>query len=309
MYQTDSLCATFSYGSTKEQFLKFAARHDGSVMLTDQLNEKLSSYFQQKFKAYQSAAEKTWRKYEKQLNRLNNIADAKTKEHEIAIIKQSNRNFQDEFCINLTKAYRQTGVAKTCNDTIPPPAKKYYNVIISTTGWKNLDQYVFGATQNRESMTYTDPATGTTATLVYKQISIKIASVDSFDKVMVYLIPHELNSFQRIQKKEDKFTENLNMLLKYDAIILAYKGTDAFFAKQTAIQPTEYLFTLNPINEAALRDEISNYQPDKSVDFITEIAYQLFEEKESIRQLNLQKERDIKEQIMMAIFPCADFGR
>ena len=309
LFEIDKLCATLDVGEggegVKSQFRKFVERMDGTVAINDGMQEKLSSYFQQKYTAYKNASEKTWEKYEAELNALNKIAETNKRVHAMDSVRINNINFEKEYCFNLVEAYRQIGVNRACKDTLPPPpANEYYNVIISTTGWKNLDMYVYDATQNRESMTYIDPGTGKTSTISYKEVQIKIINIETFDKVLVYLIPNQLSSFQQVAQKSNLFTENLNMLLKYDAVILAYKGTQQYFIKQSNLKPQLYNITLSAITDAGLKAALKDYPINKKTDFVSEAAYQMFQQKKSIRNLNLQSQLFLQRQVINVIFPC-----
>src|SRR4030095_8179601 len=204
-------------------------------------------------RAYREATEKTGAKYEAELNRLNKVADQKKREQGLRDFIREDKNFNEEFCINLSEAYRQIGVNRTCNDTIPPPPTNYYNVTIDTVGWKNLDVYVFDATTTRQSMSYTDPVSGKTATLSYKEVSITVENPDQFDKVLVYLIPDSLSCFQRVDQQGNTFKESLNSLFHYDAVAIGYRGTQTFFYRQADLQPGQYTFRLSSISEKELK--------------------------------------------------------
>ncbi len=304
LYKTDKFIADNTTGEIRKKFLQFAARKDGGVIIANGLQQKLSNYFQQKSKAYREAVEKTWAKYNAELQRLNNIADVKNREGAIKNFTREENNFKEELCINLTDAYKQIGVKRNCNDTIVPPADKYYNVTITTTGWKNLDAYVMEATANRQSMEYKDPATGKVAKLIYKEVNIKIENEQQFDRVLVYLIPDSLSSFQLVQKKENSFKENLNSLFKYDAVVLAYKGEQAYFYRQSNVEPKEYTFSLSPLNEVELKAALKIYSLNKTKELQTEFEYQLFQQQEALRQLQLLKDQQFREKIAASIFSC-----
>ena len=305
LYKTDQLIADNSSGEIKNKFLEFASRKDGIVMVTDALQTKLSNYFQQKTKAYREAVEKTWVKYQAELERLNNIAEGKNREEALRKFTREETAFQEELCINLTEAYKQIGVNRNCTDTlIVPPPDKYYNVTISTQGWKNLDVYVFDATKNRQSMEYTDPNTGKIAKLSYKEVYISVKDEEKFDRLLVYLIPDNLTSFQLIQKKGNSFKESLNYLFRYDAVALAYKGNQPFFYRLVGLQPGEYTFSLLPVSVEVIKAELKKYSLNKAEALKTEFEYRLFEQKESMRQIQLLKDIRFREQIAFSIFNC-----
>ena len=306
LYVSDELCAKAFKGESDayNKFKEFAARKDGGVMLQSGMQQKLSIYFQQKYKAYKDAAAKTWAKYQHTFDSLNNIADYKKREQSISDFTRQNKNFREELCINLTDAYRQIGKEHDCNENLQPPAKRYYNVYINSTGWKNLDAYVIDATINRQNMTYTDPATGKTAKLTYSGVSFKIENIIQFDKVLVYLIPDSLSSFQRVKESGDIFKEQLNALFKYDVIALAYKGTQAYYFNGQNIEPKEYLLSLAPVTDTALRIAVNKYSVSKTTALITDFEYQLFEQQETIRQVQLQKDVEFRQKIAQSIFNC-----
>lgn len=301
MYEIDQWCADNSAGKIRKIFLEFAARKDGAVLLKEGMQAKLSEYFQKKYKAYRDASEKTLVKYRQQLARLNQIADDKRREQETRDYIREDKNFNEEFCKNLTDAYRQIGVKRNCKDTIPP---QYYNVTIVDTGWKNLDVYVFDATTTRQSMSYTDPVSGKTASLTYKDVNITIEDQTQYDNVLVYLIPDSLSSFQRIEQQGNVFKESLNSLFKYDAIAIAYKGTQAFFYRQVNLQPGNYVFKLSSITEQEIKGQLKNYSREKGKNINTEFEYQLFEQQETIREIQVGKEEDFRLKIARAIFSC-----
>jgi hypothetical protein len=304
LYEADQSCADKSTGDVKKKFLSFAVRKNGTVRLEKGIGVKLNVYFQQKVKAYREAAQQTWAKYEQKLIRLKTIADEKRTKQAISDMQRATKNFEDEFCINLTNAYSQVGIKKTCRDTIVPPERPYYNITISTPGWKNLDIYVFDATKERESMSYTDPVTGKTAQLTYKEVNIRVENAESFEKVFVYLLPDSLSSFQRMPQQGDRFTEKLNSLFRYDALALAYKGADIYYYRQENLQPGAYTFILTSVQQEQLGELFKKYQLSKSTAIKKEWEYQLFERQEAIRQIQVRKDVEFRLQVAWSIFKC-----
>lgn len=306
MYEIDRICAGNASGAVKKKFKEFARRKDGAVFINEGMQAALNGYFQAKYKAYQQAAAETWAKHQEELNRLNAIADDNRREQAIRDFKRDSANFWEEYCINLTNAYQQIGIRRSCNDTTPPvpPAREYYNVTISTPGWKNLDMYVFDATTTRQSMSYTDPETGKKATLTYRPVTISVENSEQYDKVFVYLVPDSLSSFQRMEQKGNVFTESLNSLFRYDAIGLAYKGTQAYIYRQASIPPGDHSFTLTAISEEELKSVLRSYKGSQQSNLDTEWEYQLFEQQEEIRQVQVRKDVEFRRQVAMAIFKC-----
>lgn len=304
LYQVDQICADMSVGEVRQKFLEFAARKNGGVRINEGIQQELSDYFQKKYKAYQQAVRETLAKYETELEKLDQIADDKKREEEIKDVIRKDENFQEELCANLTEAYKQIGVERKCNGTVLPPPPAYYNVEIPNTGWYNLDVYVYDATVNRQSMTYTDPVTGKTATLTYKDVTITIDDMADYDKVFVYLIPDSLTSFQRIEQEGSSFKESLNALFRYDMVAVGFKGTQQYYYKQTNLQPGQHHFSLSAISDIELVNAVKEYSAPKTKELKDEFAFRLFEQQEVARQLQLIKDAEFREQIADVIFKC-----
>lgn len=124
--------------------------------------------------------------------------------------------------------------------------------------------------------------------------------------MLVYLIPDSLSSLQLVQKKEKSYKENLNSLFKYDAVVLAYKGEQTYFYRQSNVEPKEYTFSLSPLTEAELNTALKIYALNKAEELTTEFEYQLFEQQEMLRQLQLQKDQQFREKVAKSIFNCYD---
>ncbi|MGG9962802.1 anti-sigma factor family protein [Ferruginibacter sp. SUN106] len=312
LYKVDELCASSfnnmesnMSAAVRYKFIEFEQRKDGGVIIANGMQQKLSNYFQQKYKAYKDAAAKTWTKYQHTLDSLSTIADVKRRGQLIDDFTRTNNNFREEFCANVTDAYRQIGQAHDCNNNLRPPSStQYYNTTISSTGWKNLDAYVYDATVKRQSMTYKDGLSGKTATITYTGVSFTIENAAQFDRVLVYLIPDSLTSFQRVAKEGNVFKEQLNGLFKYEAVVVAYKGTQAYFFKQENVQAKDYILSVFPVTDVALRKSLSTYSLSKSEALKKDVNYQLFEQQETIRLVQLQKDMEFREKIAAAIFTC-----
>ena len=304
LYQIDQMFADRCPAEFKEKFLQFAARKDGGVSIADGMQQKLSNYFQQKNLAYNQAAAKTLAKYQAELSELENMAIDRKQQRAASEIERVRKDFNEELCINLKDAYRQIGQLHECQGVVVPPAARYYTVSITTTGWKNLDAYVAGATEGRQSMTYTDSVTGRTAKIVYAKIDIKIKDAVLYDKILVYLVPDSLSSFIRVQKQGDSYKEQLNSLFAYDAIVLAYKGNQAFFYKKKKVRPDAYVFDPRQINNTELQEQLNIYTAPKATVLRTEFDFQIQEIQETSRQLLLQKDLQFRDQIARVIFKC-----
>ncbi len=303
MYFIDSLCMVNTGEGVRAQFRIFYERRDGGVKVSNRLQEKLGKYFADKYEVYRKASEKTWEKYEKELMELAQQAQDKRNAYNSAETIRSSKLFDEEYCLNIVDAYRQIGEKKECPLSTPPPARNYYHVEVVNTGWKNLDQYVFEATGKRESLQY-ETEDGRKAVITYSGVSVMVENSRSYDRVLVYLLPKSLGSFQRMRAEGNVFREKLNSLLQYDLVVLAYKGSQAYTVMKQGVGPGELSVSLTSITESALKDILNRYAGSKGKDMQAEAAYQAFEQKESLRYLKLVAEEQKRQQIALSIFPC-----
>ncbi|MBC7947948.1 MAG: hypothetical protein H7Y42_08725 [Chitinophagaceae bacterium] len=310
LYEIDAYCASISKGSTKNMFEHFAERKDGRVPIASGVQDKLSAYVQGKYKSYKEAAESTWQKYQSELRELSTVAETERREQMQREFLRTNENFEKEYCINLTEAYRQIGIVRSCDDTIPPPPPAtYYEIEINTTGWKNLDVYVFDATLNRQSMEYVDPESGKTARLTYAETKVQVENIEQYDRVLVYLVPDSLNSFQRMKREGLVFKENLNSLFTYDAVAVAYKGQQSYYFRQKGVKSQEYTFRLAPISETELKGQLNSFSKEKAWSITEDLRYQVFEQQYMMKQLEHQKSERFREIIARSIFNCLESDR
>ncbi|HCS20885.1 MAG TPA: hypothetical protein DIW47_10075, partial [Bacteroidetes bacterium] len=262
MWEIDSLCMQLAKGNQKEKFREYYLRKEGGVRISSELQQKLLAQYESKQKAWKEATEKTWQAHYRELDSLQNVAMEKRLAFSVKDAIREVQVFNDELCRNMKDAYRQIGGVAYCNEPLP----EYYTLEVSTPGWKNLDQYVFAATVNRESMTYTDPVYGKTATLTYSPVEFVVNEEDSFDRVMLYLLPDSLSSFQRVLKKEGAWKEKLNANLNYRFVVIAYKGEDFYWQKINKLDPQTYTLNLEKGDEKELEKYMKRKAKGKKED-------------------------------------------
>lgn len=301
MCTVDSMVANTLSGADKEQFLKFAARGEGRVNNEDNCLRKLGKYYDEQTKIYVAAAKKTSEEYYLKNEEKNKEADKKAGEHQQKDLKRVNDNFNKELLINIKDAYRQIGgKPNIVNGTV--------RVSVGTTGWKNLDQYVIAATLNRETMNYTDPFTGKKAVLKYETLNVRINEFNKYDRVLVYLIPDQLNSFMRMKQEGNNFTEKLNMLFKHEIVVLAYKGDETYFKYYDDILPGERdSISLDKVSQNEIDRKLRTMNKmEQQVEIKNDIAYQFFLQADQKRKkIFLQNEKFIR-RIERVIFPCGN---
>lgn len=301
MYKIDSMAAEISGGNSRNNFLQFATRKDGKVKIDDKRVEKLKKHYEEKQKLIAEAIVKTREKFEIENRRLDEEAGETRAKHSQDELKRKEDNYVEEFNLNLKEAYRQLGKPKP--DRLD--AKGIYKLRLKTGGWKNVDAYVMESLDNRETLDYTDPLTGKKAVIKYEPISVTIKDESKFNRLLVYILPDQLNSFMRIKKENGVYTEKLNELMNHSLVCLGYIDEQAYFYSLDGVKPKEYSnIKLTPISQQELKHNLNRYDNKQRKSLLKDFDYQLFEVKEQKRQQALIANQKLREEIMQVIFPC-----
>lgn len=302
MYKIDSVVASKLSGNLKEVFEAFAQERKGRVAIDDALAKKLSSYYDNKRIVYSKAVNMAHEKMNKERSEL----EAKRQKLENEDWVRKDADFTKEFELNLTEAYRQLGYNKPSN----PSGRIRGNgglvtVGVNSTGWKNVDQYVLEATLNRQSLDYTD-SKGNTAKIAYEPLTVKVGYPERFERLYVYLLTPEFNSFIRVKRTDDVFKENLNELLTYHVACVGYMDGQLYFAKEVDVDaPRELIIDMRKLDEKELAGQLKGLCP-KDVKTMQEEL----ENQEFLDMFYKRKKQDVEQQIFNrklnpVIFPCA----
>jgi hypothetical protein len=300
----DSLVALTDFGYDSflpSQFKKFAARGDGKVKNGDKNVELLKKYYQAKSKIYTEAITKTrnefWNKqHEQDIEAIEKHTEHLEKENERIV-----ENYKKELDINLTEAYRQLGKEK--------PAVVFtdatYAVEITSTGWNNVDKYVVESLNSRTTLDYTDPDTGKKAVIKYEPITITVNDYKNYDRVLVYLLPDEFNSFMRVKNKNEVFEEKVTNLMSYKLVCIAYKGEESFYYSQDNVKPGSFNVSLITTTNADIQDNVNKFGKMNQVKAMNdELKYEAFKKQEEKRQTQLVRLKELTDKTRAVIFPC-----
>jgi cytochrome c2 len=286
------------------EFKQFAARGDGKVKNGNKNVGLLKAYYQQKSKIYTEAISKTINEFWAKQSESNMIAQNKRHEKAEKDEQQIFDNFQKELDLNLTEAYRQLGKERP----VPPPSAGTYGVSVANTGWNNVDKYVMESTLSRTTLNYTDPETGKKAVIKYEPIEVTVENVKEYDRVLVYLLPDELNSFMRMEKNNNEiFEEQLNELVIYKLVCLGYKGEDSFYFSQDNVKPGNISVSLKKSSNTEISDNINRLNNrDHSKAMNDELSFMAFEKEEAKRQQMIISINELTNMIRPVIFPCSE---
>jgi len=283
------------------EFLKFAARGDGKVKNGNTNVRSLKAYYEQKAKIYAEAITKTVNEFWEKQTQKDIEAFKKRNQNNTNEYKRISDNFAKELDLNMNEAYRQLG--KPRPRSVP---SQTFGLTIVNTGWKNVDAYVFESTQSRTSLNYTDPQTGGKAAIKYAPLSVTVNNDKNYDRVLVYLIPDELNSFMRLENKNGTFNEQLNELMIYKLVCIAYKGDDSFYFSQDNIKSGETTVTLVKTTNDVIQNNINKLSNKKQVTAMhDELNFIAFEKEEQKREKEVEKITELTNKIRPVVFPCS----
>lgn len=299
MWEIDKIAATMCNAELSHKFEEFARRKDGGVSINEDHMRKLQKYMDEKQTVYKRVVNETIKK----MYEAENVKDLKALEefnrHNNEEFKRMNENFNQELTINMKEAYRQLG-----KEYQPIPARNFLGTTITSTGWKNVDAYVLESTVTRSTLDYTDPENGKKAVINYKTVMVKIADMKNYDRVVAYLIPDKLNSFQKMNFDGNVFKENLNELINYGLVVFGFIGEEVYCSRVENVKPEEINLSLNKLSPKDL-DAYRNFNSASKVDLVSEFNYQIFQQKDYIRRKTNAKREEIKRRLWNVVFPCA----
>jgi hypothetical protein len=306
MWEIDKMAAEMSEGEAQHKFLDLAARKEGGVAADKAHLKKLQKYMEEKQKIYHDAVNKTLKRIYDDEGKQAAAAVLKNLEHESEESIRESKVFEEELETNMKEAYRQLGKnydpQRVPNISNPPP-DNYLSTEIISTGWKNVDQYVYESTENRTTLDFTDEKTGKKAVIKYEPFTIKIEGYEKYDRVVAYLIPDKLSSFQRIEGGNGVYKENLNELFSYGAIVFGFKGDRVYGGQVANATPGEVSLGLHEMSESDLR-AYRYMNAGAKINLVKELDYQLFEQKETVRKKAIEKREEIRRRLMYVAMPC-----
>lgn len=300
LYELDSVAATLTAGEVQSRFKTFAKRRDGGVEISDAQSLKLQAYFEEKQATYAKALHETMQKLYEKENRQVQESSEKRNQHMQEQFKRNSETYYEELQINLDEAYRQIGKKRS---SVPPD--NYASANITQTGWNNLDRYVMESTANRTTLDYTDPENGKKAVINYEPVSVSIANSGDYDRIVCYMIPDKLSSFQLMKQEGALFKENLNELMNYSIVTVGFKGSKTFFHEIKNAKARTYSVTLAAIDTKALDAKLNSAFPlNQQRDLLKDIAYQQFDLSENKRQEKIRQREEIRARLYPVVFPC-----
>jgi hypothetical protein len=294
-YVDSLIVADHSRGSTIRlirKFEEFASRRDGKVMGGTSNAVKLAAYFKKKTKAYTDAISKAQRAFWDKQASLDRDFYQKQASFKEDSIKRMNEKFRQEFDLNLKEAYRQLDIKK-------------YTVPVTTTGWYNVDRYVFQSVENQTTLDYTDPVTGKKAVIRYEPVAFSIDDTVSFDRLYVYLFSDKLSTYVRLDETNGVFSGKLNELMNYNMAVVAYKNDKPYFCFMKNVQSKTYTgIRLSSTTETELKKQLNTIASKSQLQELRkEQEFFRFEVKDLERQRENKNRIWLLERVRIVVFP------
>lgn len=285
------------------EFAQFAERNDGRVAIPEHAAERLRLVYEHWSRAEAEAIRKTQAKFWNAQAKLDANSTDKINEHDLSASIREGELFEKELNANMDTVYKQLGLK---HRWLPRTA---WVVPINGTGWWNVDKAVIVATTTRSSMSYTDDKNGRTATLTYTPFTVDVADRASYEDLKVYVIPKQLNSFQRVRETGGAFTEKLNSLFDYDLICLGTKdGKQQAFAQNGVKQTPNVTATLNPVDDNGLRQLLKAHGQKVENGLLDEARFMNWFSADSKRGNEHRSRIELQLALLPVIFPCAMNG-
>jgi hypothetical protein len=308
LYEIDSMAANLLSGDLRNKFLEFSARKDGGVDISDSQNKQLQAYFEEKRAIYTKAITATLQKMYDSEAEKSQAAFNEFMKHQNSENIRTNKTFNEELEINLDEAYKQLGYKRPNHDYTGGTNQltNHISAPITQTGWSNVDRYVYEATENRSTLNYKDPRTGKTAYIAYKPVSVNVENYKYYDRIVCYIIPDRLSSFQTMKNTGTTFHETLNELMGYSIVTIGFKGEQRYYNELKQAQPKDYNVSLKSIKPEALDQLLNSSFPlNQPADLAKEIDYQVFDMKETVRQNKIAKRETVRYRLLPIVLPCA----
>ena len=99
------------------------------------------------------------------------------------------------------------------------------------------------------------------------------------------------------------FKENLSELYEYGAIVFGFKGDEVYGGQVAKAKPGDVRVTLNKMSEKDLL-AYRYMNMGAKIDMVSELNYQIFEQKENVRKKAIVKREEVKWRLWNVVFPC-----
>lgn len=287
------------------EFSKYAAENVGKLKAGNPHVKQLQRFYEKSVKQLKKRNSVLQNLEKKRRNGHDEVTrNSRAKESKRSNLRES-QAFSEEFEYNLDNVYAQLG--KTRGFTITSSSQGIATTL-AQSAVKNIDRLVFDATSKRESATIRDPESGKIAQLTYNDFSFEVNNSDEYIKLFAYVMPYELNSYQRINGTKGKFEHALNNDIRYNIAVVGVKENGFGFFKKLNVKGGKLgTINLKEVSESKLNADVKqlNRQRNSNPIPITDELVWLRQEQKDFKEQKLrQKMRVFRSSIQCIIFPC-----
>jgi len=303
LHEIDAQVAKMGYPN----FNEFAAERVGALKLDNAHMNNLRQFYNHASEALRKEIKKDRNFLRKQeLAWDNQLNKARTKETQ-RTIKRNATNYSEEYNLNYANAAKQLGYNKKhIGFTIRNNGNTKQNPNAVNT--YNLDAFVANVTKTRTTGTFTDLEARKQATITYNEFSASVENSEQYTKLMMYLFPHELNSFQRLDPTNGIFNYPLNDDIVYDMAIIGINEDGYYLFEKTAFNKGKLgTISLDKMSEAEFNKRITalnTNRQDKPMKINNELEWLVKEQNNyKIQRLRMEQQA-FRDQLRSIVFPC-----
>jgi|GEM_PF-1296646 len=303
LHEIDAQAANMGYSA----FNAFAAERVGALKLDNAHMNNLRQFYNHAIATLRKEVKKDRNFIRKQEMAWDNqLNKARTNETRYTT-KRNASNYSEEYDLNYANAAKQLGFKKkTIGFTIRNNGNVKQNPNAVNT--YNIDAFVANVTSTRTTGTFTDLEARKQATITYNEFSVSVENNQQFSKVMIYLFPHELNSFQRVDLTDGSFNYPLNNDIVYDMAIIGINEEGYYLFEKTAFNKGKLgTVSLEKISEADFNKRITGLnanRQDKPMKIADELDWLVKEQANyKIQRLRIEQQA-FRDQLRSIVFPC-----
>ncbi len=277
-------------------FEKFAAQNVGKLDVSNPHLKNLKSFYEQAVKQLKSSAKKNQLAEQKRQEKWDGEMNEARQHENDRTTKRNTEALNEEYAFNMKQVRRQIG--PTVGVTIRYGRGTVYNI----------DKYVWDATVNRTSMDRIDPVSGKRVKITYNKLNFSVQNSDKYIKLYAYVFPNKLNSYQRIDGKNGKFSYPLNDDLIYDiGVVGVTENGYEYFQKSTFKEGELGEISLEVVSESKLKasiKQLNNKRISKPMRIDEELNWLVKEREDFVEQKMRQEMRQFRYLLAIQIFPC-----
>lgn len=292
LYEIDAQVSGMGYA----EFTGFAAERVGGVQLDNPHTNNLRQF-------YEHAVAQLRKQAKKDRNLIRKLESGWDRSLEKARRKQqvnSNRRqsvyAQQETTFNYPAMARQLGSRNTIGFTIRNGGRRSSNL-------HNVDRYARTPLTNQPVTIVPQP------TVKYSDFVVSIADAAGYERVFLYLFPHELNSYQRIDAINGRFSTRLNDAIRYDVLLVGMNESGFAIAEKRTVSGGD----IGSVGLQSVTEQEFNHRMEllnenrctKPAPVALELDW-LQKEQANYKVQRLRMEQQVfRDTIRSVVFPCA----